>query len=91
MILRLFIVILKPFSCCSLFSISLFSGINFFFFFFFFFFSFCLYRAALAAYGGSQGWGLIKAIAAGLRQSQSDARSEPRLQLTPQLTATLDP
>ena len=58
---------------------------------FFFFFFFCLFRAALAAYGGSQARGLIGAGAAGLRQSHSNARSKPRLRPTPQLMATLDP
>ena len=42
-------------------------------------------------YGSSQARGLIEAVAAGLRQSHSNARSEPSLQPTPQLTATLDP
>ena len=48
-------------------------------------------RAALMAYGGSQARGLIGAIAAGLCQGHSNTRSEPRLQPTPQLTATPDP
>ena len=43
------------------------------------------------AYGGSQARGLIGALAAGLRQSHSNARSKLHLRLTPQLTATLDP
>ena len=43
------------------------------------------------AYGGSQARGLIGAVATGLRQSHSKAGSEPRLQPTPQLTATPDP
>ena len=46
--------------------------------------------AAPAAYGGSQARGLIGAVATGLRQSHSNAGSEPRLQPTPQLTATPD-
>ena len=54
-------------------------------------FIFCLFRAAPAAYGGSQARGLIRAVATGLRQSLSNARSEPRLQPTPQLTAMPDP
>ena len=65
---------------------------------FFLFFFFCLFVvvvaiswAAPAAYGGSQARGLIGGVAAGLRQSHSNAGSEPRLQPTPQLTATLDP
>ena len=44
-----------------------------------------------AAYGGSQARGQIGAIAAGLRQGHSNAGSEPHLQPTPQLMATLDP
>ena len=66
-----------------------------------FFFVFCLLSfvvdvvvaiswAAPAAYGGSQARGPIGAIATGLRQSHSNAGSEPRLQPTPQLTATPD-
>ena len=47
--------------------------------------------AAPAAYGGSQARGQIGAVAAGIRQSHSNAGYEPRLQPTPQLTATLDP
>ena len=59
---------------------------------FFCLFCFCLFViswAAPAAYGGSQARGLIKAVAASLCQSHSNAGSEPRLQPTPQ--ATLDP
>ena len=48
-------------------------------------------RAAPMAYGGSQARGLIGAAAASLHHSHSNARSEPRLQPTPQLTATRDP
>ena len=72
-----------------------------FFCFFLFFLSFCLLSfvvvvvvaiswAAPAAYGGSQARGRIGAVATGLRQSHSNAGSEPRLQPTPQLTATPD-
>ena len=43
------------------------------------------------AYGDSQARGQIEAIAASLRHSHSNARSEPRLWPTPQLKATLDP
>ena len=57
----------------------------------FFFWSFCLSRASPMAYGGSQARGPIGAIAAGLHQSHSNARSELRLQPIPQLTATPDP
>ena len=55
---------------------------------------FCLFAiswAAPAAYGGSQARGRIGAVATGLHQSHSNAGSEPRLQPTPQLTATPDP
>ena len=48
-------------------------------FFFFFFFFFAISWAAAVAYGGSQARGLIRAVAASLRQSHSNARSEPRL------------
>ena len=41
--------------------------------------SFCLFRATPVAYGDSQVRGLIGAVAASLRQSHSNARSEPRL------------
>ena len=47
-------------------------------------------KILLAAYGGSQARDLIGAVATGLRQSHSNAGSEPRLQPTPQLTATPD-
>ena len=43
------------------------------------------------AHGGSQARGLIGVVAASLRQSHINAGSELCLQLTPQLTATLDP
>ena len=65
----------------------------------FFFLFFCLLSfvvvvaiswAAPTAYGGSQARGRIGAVATGLRQSHSSAGSEPRLQPTPQLTATPD-
>ena len=55
------------------------------------FFFFCLFRAAPAAYGGSQARGLIGAVAAGLRQSHSNVGSKPSLQPASQLTATPDP
>ena len=57
------------------------------------FFFFCLFAiswAAPAACGGSQARGLLGAVAASLCQSHSNAGSEPRLQPTPQLTATPD-
>ena len=56
-----------------------------FFSFFLSFFLFCLFRATPMACGGSQGRGPIGAVAVSLSHSQ--ARSEPRLQPTPQLTA----
>ena len=56
-----------------------------------FFSFFCLFRAAPAAYGGSQSRGLIGAVSAGLYHSHSNAGSERRLQLKPRLTATPDP
>ena len=57
-----------------------------------FFFFFFLLRAAPVSYGGSQAKGPIGAVATGLRQRHSNARSEqPRLRPTPQLTATPDP
>ena len=49
------------------------------------------FRAAPAAYGGSQARGQIGATAAGLSQSHSNARSEPHLRPTPQLMAMPDP
>ena len=42
-------------------------------------------------YGGSQARGPIRAVAASLRQSHSNAGSESRLQPTLQLTTTPDP
>ena len=57
-------------------------------------FFFCLFAiswAAPAAYGGSQARGQIRAVAACLCQSHSNAGSELRLQSTPQFTATPDP
>ena len=59
----------------------------------FLFFVFCLFgfsRAAPAAYGGSQARGLLRAVATSLRHCLSNVGSEPHLQPTPQLTATLD-
>ena len=57
---------------------------------FFFFVVVVISWAAPAAYGGSQARGPIGAVATGLRQSHSNPGSEPRLQPTPQLTATPD-
>ena len=58
-------------------------------FFFFFFWSFL--GLLPAAHGGSQSRGLIGAVPTGLRQSHSNARSEPHLGPTPQLMAMPDP
>ena len=55
------------------------------------FFFFLLFRAAPSAHGGSQVRGPIRAAAASLHHSHSNAGSEPGLQPTPHLTATLDP
>ena len=61
--------------------------VSFFFFFFFFFFL----RATPAAYESSQSRGPIRAIAASLCHSHSNARSKTHLQPIPQLLATPDP
>ena len=58
---------------------------------FFFFFVFCPFKVIPSAYGGSQARGPIRAAAKGLRQSHSNAGSEPCLPPTTQLTETLDP
>ena len=58
---------------------------------FFFFCLFAFFRATPEAYGCSQARGLIGAVATGLHQSHGNTGSEPRLQATPQLTASLDP
>ena len=58
---------------------------------FFFFGLFAISRAAPMAYGGSQARGQIGAVAAGLRQSHSNAGSESHLRPTPQLTAMPNP
>ena len=50
-----------------------------------------LFRVSPMAHVGSQAGGPIGATAAGLHHSHSNARSEPRLQQTPQLTAMLVP
>ena len=62
----------------------------FFFFFFFFFFCFSLFRGVCAAYGSSQARKGIRTAAAGLGHSHSNTESEPHLQPTPHLMATLD-
>ena len=55
------------------------------------FLPFAFSGAAPKAYGGSQARGVIGAVDFSLRQSHSNAGSEPRLQPIPQLTATPDP
>ena len=55
------------------------------------FFIFCLFRATPTAYGSSQAMGQIRAVAAGLHHSHSNARSEPRLWSRPQLHQILNP
>ena len=57
----------------------------------FIFILFWSFEAAPLAYGGSQARGLIRATAAGLRQSHNTTRSEPHLRPTPELTVMLDP
>ena len=55
---------------------------------------FCLFafsRAAPSAYGSSQARVPIGAVATNLHHSHGNEGSEPCLQPTPQLTATLDP
>ena len=57
-------------------------------------FFFCLFAISWAtpeAYGGSRSRCLIGAVATGLRQSHSNAGSEPRLRPTPQIMAIPDP
>ena len=51
---------------------------------------FSLFRAALTAYGSSQASGWIRAVAAGLHHSYSNARSQSHLWPIPELKATLD-
>ena len=57
----------------------------------YFFFFFLLFRAVPAACGSSQAMDPVRAGAARLCQSHSNIRSEPHLQLTPQLTTALNP
>ena len=52
---------------------------------------FCLFRAAPAAYGGSQARSQIGATAAGLHHSHSNVGSKLHLQPTPELAAALAP
>ena len=57
----------------------------------FLFLFFYLFRAIPGAYGGSQPRGPTGVVATGLCQSHSNARTEPCLRPTSQLTATPDP
>ena len=50
---------------------------------------FCIFRAAIVAYGGSQATGPIKAVAASQHHSHSNKGSELRLWPTPRLMVTL--
>ena len=68
---------------CSCFSILL--------FIYLFIYLICLYRAVPTAYGGSLARVLMAATAAGLHHSHSGLRSEPHLQLTPELMAMTNP
>ena len=54
-------------------------------------FCFCLFRAALTAYGSSQARGRIGSTAASLHHSHSQATAEQRLWPMPQLRAMRDP
>ena len=54
-------------------------------------FFFCLFRTTPMAYGGSQARGQIRAVAAALHQSHSNAGSELCLRPTPQLMVMPDP
>ena len=54
-------------------------------------FIYFVFRAAPAAYGGSQARGPIGAVATSLHHSHNSARSEQGLRSAPQLTALLDP
>ena len=50
-----------------------------------------LFRGTPATYGSSEARGEIRAVAASLHHSHSNAGSKPHLQHTPQLTAVPDP
>ena len=68
-----------------------FGGFVFPYCYFFIISLFLLFRAAPASYGSLQARDQIRAVAAGLHNSHSNARSEPSLQPTPHLVATPDP
>ena len=57
---------------------------------YFYFYFFGLFRAAPATYGSSQARGRIRAVAAGLYHNHSNARFEPLLWTTSQLTTPPD-
>ena len=57
---------------------------------FYFYLFICIFRVTPAAYGGSQARDWIRAAAASLCHSHSNAESEPGLRPTPQLMATPD-
>ena len=65
--------------------------VQFVFIFIFHYLFICFFRAASMAYASSQARGQIRASAAGLCHSHSNAGSKPYLQSTPQLMAMLDP
>ena len=60
----------------------------------YYYYYYCLFAFSMAvpmAYGSSQARGLIRAVAASLRQSHSNAESKLWPRPMPQLMATLDP
>ena len=65
--------------------------LEFYFFKFLFIYLFLLFRATPVACESSQARGPIRATAASLHHSYSNAGSKPHLQPTPQLVATPDP
>ena len=58
---------------------------------FIYLFIYGLFGATPVAYGGSQAWSQIRAVATNHSHSHSNAKSEPHLQPTPQLMPTLHP
>ena len=60
-------------------------------FFVLFCFVLVFFRASPTAYGGSKARGQIGVVAAALRHSHSNARSEADLRPTPPVTGMLDP
>ena len=67
--------------------VAWFYGGSLFIYLFIHFSLFCMFRAMHATYGSSQARRPIGAVAAGLSHSHGNARSEPCLRPTPQLTA----